>query len=202
LGLHTIEQLLALPPGRTKSEVCPIAAQILSAFDGETPDLGRDRPAFREHDPFGSTVGSISNECTFDRDLSRRPEVEGHLLSLVERVCWRARKRGVRGRTVTLKLRYRDFRTVQRSRSGPPTAEDGEVMRTVRTLLERAWTRRLSVRLLGVCLSNLVGRDHQLQLPYSEDCRSPSSAVDTVRRRFGFAAIRRGRADADPGARH
>ena len=194
LGLHTIEELLALPPGPELDEVHRVRGWIQGAFEGETLDLGRDRPAFREHDPEGSTLGSISNECTFPRDLSRRAEVEQHLLALVERVCWRARARGVQGRTVTLKLRYRDFHTVQRSRTCAPTAEDAEVLKTARALLERAWSRRVSIRLLGVCLSNLAGPDRQLQLPLGAPIRSPSTAIDVVRQRFGFAAIRRGQA--------
>ena len=192
LGLTTIEQLLALPPGRARDQVSGVRASVQGAFDGETPDLGSARPAFQEHDPLDSTVGSISNECTFAADVSRRAEVERHLLALAERVCWRARKRGVRARTVALKLRYRDFVTVQRSATSQPTADDVEVMRRVRGLLDRAWTRKASIRLLGICLSNLVTPERQLELSFAEERGSASSAIDSVRRRFGYAAIRRG----------
>lgn len=195
LGLHTIEQLLTLAPGEVLREVQDTRDRILQAFDGETPDLGRDRPAFQEHDPVGSTVGSISNECTFSADLSERVVVEQRLLGLVERVCWRARRRGVRGRTVSLKLRYADFDTIERSRTGRPTADDIEVLHTAKALLRRAWTRRASIRLLGVCLSNLVGPEPQLELPFHEGVRPASSAIDVVRERFGYGAIRRGRGD-------
>ena len=100
------------------------------------------------------------------------------------------------GRPVIVGARpgHRDFYTVQRSRTRPPTADDLEVMRTARALLDRAWSRRMSIRLLGVGLSNLVGPDRQLHLPLEAELRSPSKAVDLVRQRYGFPAIRRGRA--------
>jgi len=195
LGLATIEDLLALPPGRILNQVRAVRGNVERAFESETPDLGRDRPAFQEYDPLGGTIGSISNESTFSSDLSDPRQVEQRLLGLVERVCWRARKRCVFARTVTLKLRYGDFHTVERSCTGAASAEDTEVMRRVRLLLRRAWTRRASVRLLGVGLSNLVGPPRQLELPYDECQRSASIAVDQVRERFGFAAIRRGRVE-------
>ncbi len=197
MGLYSIEDLLSLPPTRAVRGVAALRTAVLRAFEGEAPGLSRDRPAFQEHDPAGSTLGSISNERTFAADLSDELEVAQRLLSLVERVCWRARKRGVRGRTVTLKLRYRDFVTVQRSLTTLPTSEDCTVMGSARELLRRAWRRRMSIRLLGVALSNLVGPDPQLELPFGEGSPSPSSAVDHVRARFGFTAIRRGRTAVD-----
>lgn len=88
-----------------------------NARGGGVADLGRDRPAFREHDPEGESIGSISNERTFREDVSDPRQIEDRLCSLTERVCWRARKRGVKARTVTLKLRYADFRTLSRART-------------------------------------------------------------------------------------
>ncbi len=194
LGLHTIEDVLSLEPGPLLDQVRGVRDRLRHAMDTETADLGRDRPAFQEHDPMGSTVGSISNECTFMADLADQDEVDQRLLSLVERVCWRARKRSVRARTITLKLRYRDFSTFQRSLTTHPTCEDAVVMAVVRALLARAWSRPAPIRLLGVALSNLSGPDRQLELPFPTIDTSPSQAIDRVRARFGFAAIRRGRA--------
>lgn len=75
--------------------------------------IGRERPAFREHDPHGGHVGSISNERTF-RETSK-VETESLLCGLAERVCSRARSRGVRAGCVTLRLRYTDFETITRA---------------------------------------------------------------------------------------
>ena len=117
--------------------------------------LGRERPAFSEHDPEGETVGSISNERTFREDVSDPATIESVLCGLCERVCWRARKRRIKARTVTLKLRYADFHTLTRSRTLAPTSSELELYPILKEMLAAARTRPLPVRLLGVQLSNL-----------------------------------------------
>lgn len=156
-------------------------------------DLGRERPAFREHDHEGETIGSISNERTFMQDLSRRHDVEQRLSALTERVCWRARKRGVKARTVTLKVRFTDFRTISRSKTVAPTHHEREIYPIVLGLLDVARRfesrrRRLPIRLLGVQLSNLGFYDDQLELFRTEE--RLAGAVDEIREKFGFDAVK------------
>ncbi|HEX6276831.1 MAG TPA: DNA polymerase IV, partial [Polyangiaceae bacterium] len=62
-------------------------------------ELGRERPAFLEYDPSGVTHGTLSNERTFREDVRDPTCIEGMLCALCERVCFRARKRGVKART-------------------------------------------------------------------------------------------------------
>ena len=151
-------------------------------------ELGRERPAFQEYDTFGLTLGSISHEHTFFEDGRDAARVEGLLCSLCERVCWRARGRGVKARTVTLKLRYTDFQTISRSRTIRPTASEFEVFPVLRQLLQRARTRPLPLRLLGVALSNLGRHDEQLEL--FDQLTPVHQAVDEVRDDHGFDALR------------
>ncbi len=205
VGVHTLGELLARADlrGRRVSEAVRRAA---TAEPEEA--LGRDRPAFFEHDPEGSTVGSISNERTFHADVGDRARVEAQLRALAERVCWRARKRGVKARTITIKVRTSDFHTVQRSRSGPPTCSEREVFGVVLELLPRAWVRRLPVRLVGVQLSGFEVAGPQLLLPLEAERASVGDALDAVRERFGYDAVRLGvvgrsrwQADADSARR-
>lgn len=150
-------------------------------------ELGRERPHFREHDPEGGTVGSISNERTFSEDRANPHDIEDRLCSLVERVCWRARKRGVKARTITLKLRYADFQTLNRSRTIEPTSAEQDVLPVVLDLYRKARTRRTPIRLLGIKLSNLGFYDEQAEL---FDAHAPiNQAVDNVRKKFGYAAV-------------
>ena len=96
-----------------------------AVFGAVGQSLGRDRPAFREHDPNGLTLGSISNESTFTADIGDLLVIRERLCSLCERVCWRMRQRRVMARTVTLKLRYANFETLTRSRpSRRPTPRE------------------------------------------------------------------------------
>lgn len=151
-------------------------------------ELGRERPAFHEHDEVGLTLGSISHEHTFHDDARDHARIEGLLCSLCERVCWRARNRGVKARTVTLKLRYSDFQTISRSRTFRPTASEFQVFPILRELLTRARTRPLPLRLIGVALSNLGHHDQQLEL--FDQLTPIHKAVDEVRDDHGFEAVR------------
>ncbi len=139
-------------------------------------------------------MGSISNERTFSADVGDRGKVERQLLALCERVCWRARRRETLARTVTLKMRYSDFETLARSRTlDRPTNEEKTVYAAARQLLAEAWTRRRALRLVGVALSNLSGPSRQLGLFEDEAGRRPvAPAIDAVRARFGYDAIRLG----------
>ena len=150
-------------------------------------DLGRDRPAFREHDPLGEVIGSISNERTFHRDVRDLRSVERALCGLTERVCYRARKRGVKVRTVSLKLRYADFHTLSRSRTISATDSEFDLYPVVRQLYDTGNTRRLPIRLLGVALSNLV--IGEVQLPLFPTHERLHDAVDSIRAKFGFDAL-------------
>jgi DNA polymerase IV len=147
--------------------------------------LGRERPAFREHDPRGEVGGSISNERTFVETSAR--VTDAILCGLCERVCFRARSRGVTAGQVALKLRYTDFQTLMRSRSIEPTTSEVTVHRVVMELHRQARTRELPVRLLGVALSKLRLDDGQLGLFDAEARRA--AAVDRVRAKFGYDAV-------------
>jgi DNA polymerase-4 len=163
------------------------AASIARGVQGQgSGDLGRERPAFSEYDPEGETVGSISNERTFREDVSDPASIEAVLCGLCERVCWRARKRHVKARTVTLKLRYADFHTLTRSRTTTATNSELELYPIVKEMFTAARTRPLPIRLLGLQLSNL-GVFEQLVL-FDRNERV-GAVVDGIRARFGFATV-------------
>ncbi len=201
-GIQTVGQLLGLPNGRARARFGSLADSIGRTLDApRLHQLGADRPAFLEHDA-ESTVGSISNERTFHDDVGDPTVLEAQLRMLAERVCWRARQKGVRARTVGLKLRYADFDTLTRHLTIEPTDHEANIYAAVMALYERARTRTARIRLLGVQLSNFVGPDPQLDLPFRGDVRParprPGGAIDQVRERFGYDAIRLGAAVDDP----
>ncbi len=163
------------------------AASISRGVQGQgSGDLGRERPAFSEHDPEGETVGSISNERTFREDVSDPASIEAVLCGLCERVCWRARKRHVKARTVTLKLRYADFHTLTRSRTTTATNSELELYPIVKEMFTAARTRPLPIRLLGLQLSNLGVFEQMVLFDRNERV---GAVVDGIRARFGFATV-------------
>jgi DNA polymerase-4 len=193
-GLFTLGEVARAPLAELRKVFGAWAESIHAHVNGRgLAALGRDRPAFREHDPEGETVGSISNERTFSRDLSRRHDIETRLAALTERVCWRARKRGVKARTISLKVRFTDFRTISRAKTIAPTNHEREVYPAVLDLLEvarrfEARRKNLPIRLLGIQLSNLGFYDDQLEL-FEPDGRL-YGALDEIREKFGFDAVK------------
>lgn len=194
LGLETLGDVASTPIESLRRVFGAWAESVHRNANGHgSAELGRQRPAFREHDPVGGSVGSISNERTFFDALSDSREIEDRLCALTERVCWRARKRGVKARTVTLKLRYSDFRTLTRGKTVCPTHSEREVYPVVMDLLAAARPRKGSrIRLLGIQLSNLGVFDEQLDL--FEGAERLHDAVDEIRSRFGFDILRSGSA--------
>jgi DNA polymerase-4 len=187
-GITTLADV-ARTPGRTLQKIFGAwGPHIQRGVQGRgSGELGRERPAFREHDPAGTTVGSISNERTFREDVRDPGHIEAMLSSLCERVCWRARKRGVKARTVTLKLRYADFSTLSRSHTMAPSNSEVELFPVVRDLYRKARTRAMPIRLLGLALSNL-GLFEQLSLFGPDD--KLHGVVDEIRTRYGFDTMR------------
>ncbi|MBI2388066.1 MAG: DNA polymerase IV [Deltaproteobacteria bacterium] len=188
LGIETLAQLVAADDALLR----PIFGASTSGLRRDarglgSGELGRERPAFREHDPRGAVHGTISNERTFAEANERT--TESILCGLCERVCSRARRRGVRAGTVTLRLRYVDFHTITRSRTITPTSVDVEVHRVVLELYRRARTRPLPVRLVGVALSKLSLEPSQLSLATFDQGDRRARTVDAVRDKFGYHAV-------------
>ena len=119
-------------------------------------------------------------------------------LSLSEDVARWLRKRGLRGRTVKLKLRYSDFTTLTRQVTlDIPTDLEQVIFDQAARLLEKAWDRRRKVRLIGVGVSKFEPEERQLSLFEGtgegkvEKLRRLSQAVDRIREKYGDEAIRR-----------
>jgi DNA polymerase IV len=149
-----------------------------------------ERPVEPDHE-----AKSISHETTFAHDLDRPDAVRSVLLGLTEQVGARLRAKGLRGRTVTVKIRFGDFQTVTRSESlDEPTDQTPVLWRAAAALFD-AWGFR-PVRLIGVGVSRLSdGTGEQLGLfePQAEARRRRAdAAVDMINARLGTRALRRG----------
>ncbi len=187
MGIKTVGELASVPP-RTLEEV------LGRAHGAHLARLARGLDD-REVQPERATK-SISQEETFSDD---RFDVEGlrvPVLGMADSVSSRVRQAGMRARTVTIKVRYRDRTTRTRSytlKEGTDTTSD--IARAALALLSEAECER-GVRLIGVSLTNLAEQGgteaSQLSLDLGGEakrnpsCRDATSAVvDEVRRRFG-----------------
>ena len=145
LGYETIGQLAGADPSRLKARFGKRGRYLHQRALGID-----DEPVSTEREP-----KQLSSESTFPADLFDPEEMQGALRALTEEVAGRLRRRGLAGRTVMLKVRYPDFETVTRARTGSLPLDRAEPMlRIAVDLLDRTDAVRRGVRLLGIGLSH------------------------------------------------
>lgn len=193
LGLRTIGDVAAAPLGMLRAALGDAAAAQLH-------DLAHGRDP-RRVDP-ERPEKSIGAEVTFDVDVEDPLVLRRTLLGLAEKVGTRLRAAGQAGRTVSIKVRHANFRTVTRSRTlTAPTDVGREIFETAWALFTAlhpgaAQSSRPAVdpiRLIGVRVEGLVahlaGRQAMLGEP-EQGWREAEVAVDAAAARFGRGAVR------------
>ena len=114
----------------------------------------------REVQPHRETK-SISAEDTFPYDLKDIDEMYEAVDTLSQIVYERIRRHNLKGRTITLKIKYHDFRQITRSQSLPTPFGDLDTIRsTGRKLLESIDLEDKRIRLLGIGISNFGLAEH------------------------------------------
>jgi len=193
LGVHTVGDLASRPRQEVMREFGASGAWIHDLAHGI--DARRVNPRRIEK--------SHGMERTFPTDVADREELRLHLLEFCEEVSFDLRHRGLRGRTVTLKARFADFRTVTRSKTADYPVNLGQrIYAVARELLDKVPERPL--RLLGVQVSNLEDVREPVQTRLfdgaedgaaagaaagDERLRRASHAVDRLRDRFGRGTV-------------
>lgn len=180
MGIRTIGQLRRTPREKlVRSLGAHMADHLLALASGIDARPVAPREAAK----------SIGKEVTFPADIESAGEVERVLLDLSEKVGYRLRRKGVKGRTIQLKLRLSDFRTCTRSRTLPEaTCYDREIYETALALC-RALGVHQGIRLLGISVS---GFDHSGAMSlFHEEVRKENlyAAIDAIKKRFGEQGI-------------
>jgi DNA polymerase-4 len=104
-----------------------------------------------------SATRSLSSEHTFAEDVIESETLETTLLELSSEVMYRMLDANLSGRTVHLKIRYSDFRTVSIQETFDRSVTDtGDLFTRAKGLLGKKLERTVPVRLLGVGLFNVV----------------------------------------------
>ena len=155
LGIATIGQLAAADPAWLQAHFGSRYGQWLhDAANGRD-----DRPVVTEREP-----KSLSRETTFERDLHPsldRAELSAHFTRLCEQLAADLARKGYLGKTIGLKLRFDNFRTVTRDQTLPAPTGDARVIRRAAGECARRVPLERRIRLLGVRVSALSRRDAQ-----------------------------------------
>lgn len=195
LGCATVADVASTPlPALRRAVGLACAAHLHELANGRD-----DRPVVPD-----LPEKSVGAEETFAQDVTDRVVLRRELLRLVHRATAALRRRGLRGRTIALKIRYPDFTTVTRSRTlAEPTDSAHGVFAVATELLAGNLPCGAAVRLLGVRVEQLVrgAATEQLTLDGAganwgganwggANWPDAERAADTARSRFGADAVR------------
>ncbi|WP_447762063.1 DNA polymerase IV [Sphingopyxis panaciterrae] len=119
---------------------------------------------------------SLGGERTFFNDLITDTEIREALAHVCTVVWDRAAKKGARGRTVTLKLRYADFRTITRAKSvAAPILDGTSLLAAGEAILAPLLPTEQGIRLLGLTLSKFEGEED-----YEEAAAAPADLLSLI----------------------
>jgi DNA polymerase-4 len=188
LGLATVGDLARAPVGMLRGALGDASAVHLHELS-----WGRDprRVTSEREDK------SIGAEMTFDTDVSDPELIRRSLLALADKVGARLRAAGHVGRTIAIKVRFADFRTINRSRTMRTTTDVArEIFETSWALFDavRAGSSSIGqIRLIGVRVEGLAAAataSRQLTLGEPErGWREAEAAADAVAARFGRSIV-------------
>ena len=198
VGAQTAEALGRLGL-RTVGDVARLSRRTLERAIGDALGAhihnlaqGRDDRPVVPHEP----AKSVGSENTYAQDLDAADEIVREILRLSDRTAGRLRAKGLCGRTVTLKVRFANFKTITRSRTLDEAVDAGaSIYEVARDLYLKLDPDRPRIRLLGVAVTGLLPGPpkRQLQLEAGSGGRpkwsEASKAVDEIRNRFGDAAV-------------
>ena len=197
VGPKTNEELLRLGL-RTVGEIANTPRQTLIRALGEANGMhlyelawGRDYRPVTPDEP----DKSISAAETFSRDLEDQEEILRELLRLTEKASGRLRARQMAAQTISVKVRFADFKTISRSKTVTlPIDGMQECYEVAKKLYLALKLDRARIRLIGIGLENLVdssGSPVQLELGERESgWREATRAMDRAKARFGDSSVR------------
>ncbi|HQP10426.1 MAG TPA: DNA polymerase IV [Candidatus Omnitrophota bacterium] len=187
LGIKTIGELAKYPVKALSSQLGINGQHLYDLANGID-----EREVFVDEE-----VKSVSHEHTFDADTANLKEIYSVLSFLSEKVSRRLRKHDLKGKTLTLKVRLSDFKTVTRAHTFPERINFFEdIYREAKGLFDDFFKPTMNIRLLGVRMAHFV--DPYVQDSLFEDSVATKrekvhKAVDQIKDKFGEKAIRRGR---------
>jgi DNA polymerase-4 len=189
IGINTIAQLKNTAPEHLKDTLGNQTPGILRLAHGID-----DREVESIH-----IAKSISSEETFAVDIKDKDVLLGVLLGQVQEVAQRLRKGKFEAKTITLKLRYGDFKTVTRSSTFDKATNTTETLWRQAQAVFLKWHKKSAgpLRLLGFGASGLItegaGQKELFVNPQEEKQKRLDQASDKIKNRYGNDAVKRGR---------
>lgn len=189
LNVKTVADLRQLPQAVLVGMLGQRGAVLYERCRGRDVALPHSRPR---------PPRSISRETTFHQPCCRPEAIRGMLFYLLERAMRTTRQAHLLVGTVELTVRYDDWKEHVGARTlVEPTDNDDEAFAVVSSLLDRLHSRRVALRHVGVVLSHFrpaAARGRLMEPPDRSARRRLYGTIDTIRHRFGHAAVVTGEA--------
>lgn len=137
-----------------------------------------------------SEAKSISSENTFEQDTIDVKMLEANLIAMTEQLAGKLRQKQQLTACVSVKIRYSDFDTHTVQQRIPYTSADHTLIKTVKELFKKLYTRRLLIRLIGVRFSHLVHGSYQINLfEDTEEQIRLYQALDRLNGKYGDKTV-------------
>lgn len=185
LGLETFAHLTEADPA--------VLERLFGAFGRQVHRLARgDDPRSVIPDREAKSLGA---EETYEHDLRRDEELFPEVLRLAARVAARLTRAGLRGRVVTVKVKFPDHRVCTRQqRLDEAIADTDSLYERALALLTKVPDRQRGLRLVGISVSELVPLEARVGL-FEDERRARREKLETVterlRERFGDKGLTR-----------
>jgi DNA polymerase III alpha subunit/nucleotidyltransferase/DNA polymerase involved in DNA repair len=189
-GLATIGQVAGTP------------VELLELLlGGQAPAIRRFANGIDERQiiPASEPQKSYSKQETFGEDVTDEEYIEAVLRRMADHLFAQVREEGRSVRTLTVKVRYNDRDEGQRSESlREPTDLETEVYDFLRKLLRQAWSRRVSLRMVSLKLSNVYDGLFRSELSLAGNAKNfaarerLAATIDELRRNQGWSVVQRG----------
>lgn len=186
IGIKTIGDLAELPEKNLVAMFGKNGRELSNYSKGLD-----NKPVITNH-----TIKSISQETTFHKDITDERIIRETLRKLSEETGYRLRAEKLRCKTIKIKLRLHNFKTITRQVSlSKPTDQTEIILKTAESLLSENWDKYEPIRLIGVGVSNIASHPKQLDFwePTSGRGERLQVAIDELQNRFGKQSIKRGK---------
>lgn len=187
-GIYLIGDILKYDKSFYENEIGIHTSFLLNVANG----IGSDNVSEN-----GEERKSLSKENTFYNDTSDRDFLLSELYYLMERCCEKLRAISMKARTITVKVKYFDFRVNQKSFTGTKYSNlEDDFYDDAITLLDKMLVNKKKIRLLGIKFSEFVTGDNSMQENIFQDIDRKENLmkrIDKIRKKYDYNIVKFGR---------
>jgi len=187
-GIELIGDILKFDQSFYDKEIKFHTSFLLNVANGKGSDNVKENDEVRK---------SLSKENTFYEDVSDREFLLSELYYLMEKCCQKLRKVKLKGRSITVKVKYFDFKVNQRSYTAAKYSNlETDFYEDATLLLDKMLLNKKKIRLLGVKFSEFISGDEAVQESIFDDIDKKENLLnklDTIRKKYDFGIVKFGR---------